>query len=67
MVHISTEGLSGYPVQKSMAVGSVLEALPYLSRRAQENSALTSNTRQERQLLQAELARRIKRRVLKRD
>jgi len=46
-------------VYKSVAVGTISESLPYLSRRSHENSSLIANSRQERQLLNSELKYRI--------
>ncbi|KAF6030009.1 hypothetical protein EB796_011688 [Bugula neritina] len=58
--HITyTLGQKGYPVYKSVAVGTISESLPYLSRRSHENSSLIANSRQERQLLNSELKYRI--------
>ncbi|CAL4073731.1 unnamed protein product, partial [Meganyctiphanes norvegica] len=50
---------SGYLVFKSVPSGSVLECLPYLSRRANENRAVFKGARRERQLLAQELRSRL--------
>ena len=52
-------GSAGYQVHKSVAVGSVSEALPYLSRRSQENTSVIINAREERDLLKKEIISRI--------
>ena len=52
------------PVYKSLAVGSVSEALPYLSRRAQENTSVIMNARQEKQLLKLALRDRLMKKEL---
>lgn len=44
-----------------MAVGSVKESLPYLSRRAQENNAILAGARDEWRILKEEMRNRIKR------
>ena len=51
---------AAYPALKSMPVGSVCDSLPYLSRRAQENSAITGGATEERQLVKTELLQRLR-------
>ncbi|CAM9137368.1 unnamed protein product, partial [Lampetra fluviatilis] len=59
--HVSlTLGRLGYRVYKSLPYGTVDEVMPYLSRRAQENSSVLANSRAERQLMARELGRRVK-------
>lgn len=50
---------SGFLVYKSVPSGSMLEVMPYLSRRANENRAVLRGARRERQLLSEELLSRL--------
>lgn len=46
---------------KSVPYGSLEDTLPYLVRRAQENRTVLKGIRKERELLQLELSRRLRR------
>ena len=49
---------AGYNVAKYVPYGTVAELLPYLTRRAQENSSVAGQSSRELRLLQAEMSRR---------
>ncbi|MEM1322739.1 MAG: proline dehydrogenase family protein, partial [Bacteroidota bacterium] len=49
---------AGYNVAKYMVYGQVQEVIPYLIRRAQENTAVTGDMSREYQLIHKELKRR---------
>lgn len=58
--HVSyTLGSEGYRVFKYVPYGPISEVLPYLIRRAQENSGLMTGASKEMELLQKELMRRV--------
>jgi proline dehydrogenase len=52
-------GEAGYRAYKYVPYGKVKEVMPYLIRRAQENSALLGNANEELKLLKEELLRRL--------
>uniref|UniRef100_A0A2C9JVW9 Proline dehydrogenase n=1 Tax=Biomphalaria glabrata TaxID=6526 RepID=A0A2C9JVW9_BIOGL len=50
--HVScTLAHNGYHVYKSIPYGTIADTLPYLARRAQENTSMLANARRERQLV----------------
>lgn len=49
---------SGYSASKYLPFGPIEEVVPYLMRRAQENSSVSGQTNREYQLLQSEIRRR---------
>ena len=54
-----TLGAHGYKAYKYVPYGEVDEVMPYLLRRAQENSSLLGTTTVEIKLLESELSRRL--------
>ena len=54
---------AGHPVYKYLPFGEVELVVPYLVRRAQENSSVTASARSEMMLIQSELKRRLLGRV----
>ncbi|XP_069505990.1 hydroxyproline dehydrogenase [Ambystoma mexicanum] len=57
-----TLGQAGFAIYKSIPYGSVMDVIPYLVRRAQENQSVLLGIRKERDLLQKEMKRRLMRR-----
>ena len=51
-------GNNGYLAYKYLPYGPFYEVLPYLVRRAQENSSLLGNVAEERRMIRDELVRR---------
>lgn len=53
-------GQAGYPAYKYVPFGPVADVLPYLSRRAKENSAIMEGAKAEKQIIHRELFRRLR-------
>ena len=53
-------GKHGYRAYKYVPYGEVHEVIPYLLRRAQENSAIVGGTASELLMIQSELGRRVR-------
>jgi hypothetical protein len=51
--------MAGYMIHKSIPYGTIDEALPYLSRRVNENSSIFGGIRRERKLIRTALADRL--------
>ncbi|XP_072048238.1 hydroxyproline dehydrogenase-like [Amphiura filiformis] len=61
--HVSVAlGQAGYPVYKLFPCGTVIETVPYMTRRAQENHSVFLRIGKEKQMLRQELMRRLLRR-----
>ncbi|XP_048753522.2 hydroxyproline dehydrogenase-like [Ostrea edulis] len=52
-------GLAGYMIHKSIPYGTIDEALPYLSRRVNENSSIFGGIRRERKIIRTALVDRL--------
>lgn len=52
-------GQAGYMTYKSIPYGTIDEALPYLSRRLNENSSILGGVRRERKIIRSALGRRL--------